>query len=217
MMDYYKGEWKMKYYIFWFDTETTGLNPVKNDIIQIAGMIERVTDPFDINGRNIVKEFNYNIQPLNWDNIEQRAIDTHGITVEEMKKFSLPCVYHKEMKQLFGRFINPYKKGKEMYDRLIPAGYNIRFDVDMLNQLFKKQGDNYLFSNISGSSIDVFQLAIHLRHLGIIETKDMKLETLANYFNIEINVHDALSDIQATRLVYLELIKSINGEIENGK
>jgi len=46
--------------------------------------------------------------------------------------------------------------------------------------------------------------------MGWIDTYDSKLETIANYFNIEIRTHDALSDIIATR----EIFKKIQSKLK---
>ena len=51
----------------YFDCETTGLDPIKNDIIQIAGVIE-------IDGHNMV-DFNFKSKPFNWDAIETKALE----------------------------------------------------------------------------------------------------------------------------------------------
>ena len=174
--------------ILWFDTETTGLSAYKNDIIQIAGMIT-------VNGK-IEEEFSYNVQPHNFNNIEPEAVRVHGITEEQMKTFMETKELHGILKDLFKKFINPFDKK----DKFTAAGYNVRFDMDMLFQFFKKCGDNYFYSFVDGYPLDVYQGAIILKHFGVLpQLPDYKLETVAKYLGIEIKAHDALSDIQATR------------------
>lgn len=53
--------------------------------------------------------------------------------------------------------------------------------------------------------IDVFFSYLPLKHLGFIDTVDDKLKTVCEYFNIPIDAHNALSDIEATKNLY-ELI-----------
>ena len=52
--------------LLYFDTETTGLDPVRNGIIQIAGIIV-------IDGE-VKEEFNIKMQPHENDEITQRRI-----------------------------------------------------------------------------------------------------------------------------------------------
>ena len=63
----------------WLDVETTGLNEKKNDIIQLACI------PV-INGVP-QKPFNEFCQPINWNAVDQEALDIHGITVEQLQTF----------------------------------------------------------------------------------------------------------------------------------
>ena len=76
----------------YFDCETTGLNPIKNDIIQIAGIIED-------EGKEIEK-FNIKIQPTNWHNIDERALEVNKLTIEQLKTASSLLMNHiKEQKE----------------------------------------------------------------------------------------------------------------------
>lgn len=118
----------------YFDVETTGLNPVKNDIIQMAGMIE-------IDGE-IKEKFNYKMQPFSYENIMQSALDTHGISVETIKTYAEPRTVYREMISLFNKYIDSFNKA----DKFVVCGYNVRFDIDFLSQFFRKNNDNYLFA-----------------------------------------------------------------------
>ena len=74
----------------WFDTETTGLNPHNNDIIQIAGCV--------VIGREIVEDFEFLCKPFKPENVEQKALDTNGRTVEEIIQLLLPVCENKQSK-----------------------------------------------------------------------------------------------------------------------
>lgn len=67
----------------WIDAETTGFYADKHDIVQLACI------PI-INGVPQTP-FNEFCQPINWKDIQQGAVDTHGITVEQMKTFQTPA------------------------------------------------------------------------------------------------------------------------------
>jgi hypothetical protein len=74
-----------------------------------------------------------------------------------------------------------------------------KIDKVMINwkiKLFKK---NQLFHY---KNLDVFPLVITLKHLGLIDTIDDKLKTICEYFDIKIDAHKAISDIEATKKLY---------------
>jgi len=178
----------------WFDTETTGLDCNENDIIQLSGLII-------VNG--VIKdEFNFKIAPINVNAIDKEAIKVHGITIEEMMKFPDALKVKQEFTNLLSKYVDKYNRE----DKFIPAGYNVRFDMDFLNSFFKKCGDAYLFSFINGYALDLYPLALGLHYMGIIpKLTNFKLETITKHFGIEMKAHDALEDIKATQLLYEKL------------
>lgn len=184
--------------LLWFDTESTGLNPVKNDIIQVSGIIV-------IDGKEM-ETFNFKCQPFSYENIDPEATAVHGITEEMMRTFPEPQIAYKELVSIFDKYVDRYDRN----DKFIPSGFNVRYDVDFLYQFFKKNNDNYCFSWISGYPFDIYSLAVGLHYFGFVpKTKNFKLETLAEYFGVELNAHDSLSDVKATR----ELAKILRKEI----
>lgn len=181
--------------VLWFDTETTGLDPVKHDIIQIAGMVE-------INGE-VVEEFNIKCQPVNYDTVQQEALDVHGISIEQIRDYQTSVEGKKEFVSIMDKYINKYDKN----DKFTPAGQNVQFDVNMLREWFIKNGERYGSGSYHNyHMIDTACLARIMTFEGALDTTNHKLETLANRYEIKIDAHDALSDIQATRNVYKSLI-----------
>ncbi len=181
--------------ILHFDVETTGVDAVKNDVIQFAAIIE-------VEG-SVVEEFEIKMQPHSYDNISPKAIETHGITIEKMKRFEDPCVAWAKITALFGRHIDKYNKS----DKFFPAGYNCHFDLDFVNQLSKKCGDKYFGSWMNWRFLDPLPMLYIKFFQGEIDLPDYKLETVCKYYDIDIKAHDALSDIRATR----EVLKILMG------
>ena len=66
--------------IIFFDTETTGLDPKKCSIIQLAGTIWDTST-----GQQ--EDFDYKIAPYTPDPWEENAIKIHKVTPEEAAKF----------------------------------------------------------------------------------------------------------------------------------
>jgi|TARA_Y100000034_G_scaffold19875_2_gene22613 DNA polymerase III epsilon subunit-like protein len=182
--------------VFYFDVETTGFDPVKNDITQIAGIIE-------IDGQT-KDRFNMRCQPLNWDNINEQALAITGVSREKLKEYPLPGVIHKRLLALLGKYVDKHDRSDKFY----MAGYNaIRFDADFLSNFFKKQNDDYFGSWFNWKIIDPFPVLYFWEWLGKIKLESYKLEAVCKYYNIEIDAHDAFSDISATRKLIYELRK----------
>lgn len=183
--------------IVYFDTETTGLDPVKNDIVQLSGVIE-------IDGEE--KEvFNFKCQPYSFDNISDEALKVHGMSKEILLTFELPQIIQHKFVDLLGKYCDKFDKTDKYY----PAGYNVSFDVDFLAQWFKKAGDNYLGSWLNWKKIDPFLIMTLIDSVGGIKLENYKLETVCKYYNIIISAHDAMSDIMATRKLFQILVEKI--------
>jgi DNA polymerase-3 subunit epsilon len=173
--------------VLFFDCETTGLDPVKNDIIQLAGIVE-------IDGK-IKDEFNFFSQPFNYDNISPEALEVHGISIDTIKQFPKPQLLKNRLINILSQYVNKYDQN----DKFFPAGQNVRFDIDFLSENFKKNQDKYFGSWLWRYPLDLYSLSTALRYKGILKTENLKLETLAKHFNVELKAHDAMSDIRCTR------------------
>lgn len=183
--------------VIYFDTETTGTNPEKHDIIQLAGMIV-------IDGKER-ETFDIRIRPINMDTVEQSALDVNGVTREMLETYQEPRVAYMKIIDMFSEHINKFNRN----DKLIPIGYNIRFDLDFMWQFFKKNNDNYFGSWVSSQYIDPLPMLYWLSYLGKIKLDNYKLSTVCAYFGIELNAHEAMSDIVATREVCNKVFKML--------
>lgn len=179
----------------WFDTETTGLNHHKNDIIQIACMVE-------IDGV-IVDEFESKLRPFDPSNVELKALEVNGLILQEVMNYPDPKTVHKNLIKFLARHIDKYNK----QDKFAPAGYNVKFDIDFLMSFFKKCGDSYYGSYLNYKAIDPLYLLHMMDQQGKISLINYKLKTVCDHFGIFIEAHEALSDIKATRELHRLLWK----------
>lgn len=180
--------------VLYLDTETTGLDPVVHDVIQIAGAIEIDGEPVD--------EFCLFAQPMNWENISQEALDLRGLNVDDLKAYPTAGQAYRELVRIWSKHINKYDRA----DKFAVAGQNVRFALDFMASFFRKQGDKYFGSWISWQPIDLMYLASILRYSGKLPVENLKLGTVAQALGIEFQAHDALEDIRTTRTVLRELI-----------
>lgn len=163
----------------WIDTETTGRMADKNDIIQLACI--------PIVGGKRMQSFNEYCQPLSYQNIEQGAINVHGITVARMRTFQ----HQVEMLDKFIIYLKSFNV------KFIISGFNVGFDKRFLSSMFSKNGrENEFFALFDLQIHDTYSRAKSIQKE--IGSENLKLETLAKHYKIHINAHDALSDIAAT-------------------
>lgn len=163
----------------WIDVETTGRYSDKHEIIQLACI------PV-INGV-VHAAFNEYCQPTNYGAVEQGAIDAHGISIDRMRSFQMPeILIHKFIEYL-----------AQFDTKFIIAGYNVSFDKRFLSAMFTKYNqENSFFSLFDLQIHDVYSRAQQVKKELV--TANLKLATLAKYFNIQIDAHNAISDIGAT-------------------
>lgn len=180
--------------LLYCDTETGGLNPVKNPLLQLAGIIE-------IDG--VEKEvFNYMIQPGDMDIIDEKALEVNDLTMEQIMGFDPPARIHAEFKMLMKQYVNPYDKR----DKFHFIGYNSNsFDMPFIREFFKKQDDKFFGSWFFYPGIDVMLLTAHRlmgqRHL----MENFKLHTVAKKMGISVEdtkLHEALYDVELTKKLY---------------
>lgn len=186
--------------IIFIDTETGGVNPEKAALIQLSGIIR--IDKKDI------EKFNFYIKPFENSEVNEKALEVQGRTLEELKTDK-----YVEEKEVYKQFVNLLDKYIDKYDRtdkFVVAGYNVRFDVDILKAFFQRHGNNFLFSYLDSSMLDPLYL---IRLLQIAEVlpvlENNKLETWCKHFGIELKTHDSLEDIEATKKLIGKLISLI--------
>ena len=177
----------------WLDVETTGLDKDKNGIIQLACIME------DFDGK-AVDEFSINMKPFAGCIYNKDAEKVHGKSEKVISKYTPEDAAIK----LFISWLSKHKIGKEQFQI---SGYNSRFDLDFIDALFKRN-TKFFWNFFHYYDVDVFALVKILDLDGTFEgKKSKKLVALCDTFNIEIEAHDAMSDIKATRKLYKKIMK----------
>ena len=178
------------------DTETTGLDPVKNGVIQIAGQI--------LVNQAVVETFDYLIQPLPDDIVVEEAMQVHGHSLEDLSKNGMIATEaKKEFEALLSTYVNKFNKS----DKFLWYGYNAIFDYNFVRQWFNKMGDKYLGSWFFFPPIDIMGIAAYYLRRERSQLKNFKLTTVAQHLGVELDgqAHDALYDVKLTHAVISEL------------
>ena len=178
---------------FFFDCETTGLNPAKNGIHQISGIIE-------IDG--IEREtFNFKVCPNPKAVIEQEALDIAGVTEMQILAYPKMEIVYKQLIEMLSKYVDKFDKK----DKFTLVGYNnCSFDNQFLRGFFLQNNDNYFGSWFWSNSIDVMVIASEFLEPVRSEMVDFKLKTVAKQMGIEVDekkLHDALYDVELTKMI----------------
>ena len=198
--------------IFWLDVETTGLEPDKNDITELAAMVED-------NGK-IIKYLTLHLKPTSTKirYISKVALDLQGIDFEELK--SPDRLSQAEGFDALIRTLDSYVDRYDKRDKMILAGYFVGFDMSFLREMFKSNGNNYYGSYFIPPVIDVScTVAEWVSRNGMLE--NYKLATICKNLGITLDevhdAHDAMNDIFATRECYYRLLTARFKEGQRGE
>lgn len=183
-------------YLCFIDTETTGTDPQKNGIIQIAGVITK----FCNDKLEILEIFDLKAKPLPRDEINPEALIVTGTTREMLETYEPSKDVYKKIVEMFSKYCDKFNRK----DKMIMVAYNAIFDYNMLRSWFEKLGDKYFGSWFHFPPIDVMNTAMMELMTVRQNLINFKLGTVAEYLNIKPDgdLHDALVDIELTKKLF---------------
>jgi len=189
--------------ILFVDCETGGTNHETDALIQLSAIIEvdgSIVDEIDLKMKPAIVQNGFGKK---FKNITAKALEVQGRTMDDINLFDNPT----DCYQRFRKFLARRPASKQ--NRYIMAGYNADFDCRFINEWFKDMsGGPYEYWNyMQFSPIDVLPILRTMRHYGIIDIPDTKLGTVCSHFKIEIEAHNSMSDIKATRELTNIIIK----------
>lgn len=182
--------------IFYFDLETTGLDPKKNGIHQLAVIIE-------VDGK-VMKKFNVNIQPFKTDEISNDALRIGNVSKDLIfsDAYMKPDQAYKKLIATLDIYTNKFMKS----DKFFLCGYNSQsFDSQFMRSFFEKNNDKFFGSYFWNANLDVMILASQFLAQHRHKMTDFKLATVARFCNIEFQdseLHQADFDLDLTYQIY---------------
>lgn len=177
-----------------FDTETTGVNPDIDRIVQLSALKLEINEkiPKEIDRLNIY---------LNPEiNMCDEVIKIHGITNEFAHKQKTEAEEFECIKAFFGS--NP-----------IIVGQNIDFDIRFLRNLYNRMGETFN----QRVAIDTLESARDL--ISFKDVKNYSLKTLLEYLGIsgDLSFHNSMDDVIGTQRLLVALYHEyINTQNERG-
>jgi len=163
------------------DTETTGLNPKKDEILSIAAV--KI-----INNKIITsKSFKIFIKPSN--KISSKSISIHHILPDDL---SNSVSINEALEELFSFIKN-----------LPIIGYYISFDINILNTYIKK----YIGTTLNNKQIELSDMYYkRYKKYSAYQFVDLKFDTIIKELDIpKLKKHDALNDAIMSAMIYLKL------------
>ena len=165
------------------DTETTGLDAKKQDIIQIGCILM-------VDGE-VVETLEFKCKPFDPTTISPFAVKVHKMGVDQMLEFPDPV----DQCKMFVETLQRYAK------RYTMIAYNAKFDMRFLREWALKCKNPDLMCMFMNVSCVMEAWKDH-RRMSNIKTKNNKLTTVCEYFGVRIHAHDALNDIKATKEIW---------------
>jgi len=185
---------------FWLDTETGGVDPQVNGIIQIAGIYQESKTIRGVS--KTLESFEALVHPRK-TKITKEALEINGHKKKKIKK------YPKDSLIKFTDFMDRYVQKFNKEDKLLIVGYNVKFDLDMIHAWAKRENFEFMGSYLDWRVVDVLVLARTAHALGLMPENpvDFQLGTICKIYGIKAPTHDAMDDIVATRKLFFKLIK----------
>ena len=183
--------------IAWIDTETSGLDHEVSALVQLGMIID------DGTGREL-GELDLRVKPFKGDIVTRESLEKTRLTMADYKsdRFLPPHEGLRVLIEFLERFVNRY----DPRDKLVIAGKNVRFDTRFLRRFFDKCSDEDFYGSwFHYPTIEIeSELASLMVHHDIV-LPNYQLETLCELVGIELDPHDAMEDIRATKELYYRL------------
>lgn len=180
------------YTLYVCDTETTGLNPIKHDVIEVS--FYRFSDGV---------QKTWHLMPSNFDTIESDALRINGHKKEDIThqtKFGRDT--YQKPNEVIVEIENWLAEDNMPASNRIIVGQNAAFDKEMLKQLWTKCGCEDLFP-FGRRILDTMQIEFFLDWCKDSLAEGYSLNNLVKKYGIKNEkAHTAAADVKATKEVF---------------
>lgn len=197
----------MQFSVYIIDTETTGLDPVKNEVIEVS--MYRMND--DIQKTWCVK-------PVNLDSIEKEALQVNNHKLEDiLHKTEEGKIRYKEASVVIPQIENwimedCYSPGERVF-----VGQNCNFDYQMLKSLWDRNNSEKTFPfGTRPLLIDTIQVELFLNLCKNEKNKFYNLSSLVEKYGVKKDkAHSADGDVRMTVDLLKKQISCFNSNDQN--
>lgn len=174
--------------LVFIDTETTGLDPGRNVIVEIGAV--RVTPELDV-----VEELSLLVNPDSYGTyeVQAKALEVNGLNLDDLRAGGVPADW---AAQELGRLVSG----------AVIVGHNVAFDWGFVQRLFDRY--HVVPPDLVYHRLDTVSMLWPFVLNG--KVKSMKLDAACEAFGVPSPVkHRALADAQRTLGVYRHLIAEL--------
>lgn len=188
-----------KYELYVVDCETTGLDYIKNEPVEIS--IYKLSDG---------SQKTWNLKPLNFDDISPDALRVNGLKLEDLQgKTPEGREKYKEPAKVLVEIENWLLEDFSASEDRILTGQNINFDKMMLESLWRKCDSIGTFPFNKKYAIDTMQIEFFLDFCKDEFAEGYSLYALTKKYGIKNEkAHSAAADVKATVAVFNEQVNS---------
>lgn len=187
------------------DTETTGLDPLIHEIVQIAIV------PLDsnLNVRQDIVPFYTLIKPQNPKTWDAEAKKKTGLNMEAIKMGHDPFKAADLLESWLDKLNLPFNKSGYNRCKILPLGYNYQFDLKFIikwlgEELYKEWFDHQYRDPMIVANYLNDQAGMHAERVPF---SKRTLSWVANQYKVENpHAHNALGDAVTTAAVYKKMI-----------
>lgn len=186
------------------DVETTGVNPMKNGLLEIAAIATLYNDNNELSGSETT--FSTHIIPFEGCTIDQAALKVNGI--DPYHPFRFPITEQEAISGLF-EYVKTALKQSECR-RAVLVGHNAHFDLSFINAAIKRCGlskDNPFHAFTCFDTATLAGLALGKTILAK-ALKEAKIE-----FNTK-EAHSATYDTAKTTELFCQIINQFDQQIK---
>lgn len=179
----------MSFELYVVDTETTGLDAIKNDPIEIS--------IYKLNG-DLQKT--WCLKPFNMENISTDSLRINGHKIEDLRgQTQEGRDRYRPISKVLVEIENwLMEDGVTADDRLL-VGQNINFDKDMLFRLWEKSGSLDTFPFNKKYSLDTMNIEVYMDLAKGLSPEAYSLNKLTKKYGIKNEkAHSAAEDVKAT-------------------
>jgi DNA polymerase-3 subunit epsilon len=183
--------------VCWCDCETTGLDPAKHGIHEIALIITK--------GGEVRDKRVFTSNPMSAGcEYDPESAKAHGKTEEVISAYRTES----DMMPYLINMLALNAGVGEAKEKMVFAGYNCPFDYGFVKALFERYGES-VDNWFTGKFIDVYELVKKAGYMGKLpKTENKKLGTMCKSLGVNLqNAHGAEADILATRELAIVLFR----------
>lgn len=193
----------MRYSVYVCDTETTGLDPINNDIIELS-LLNLAT----------LEQQTWWMQPKNKQNIDLNALKINGHKLEDLlHQTKEGKEKYKNPDDVIVDIENWLSKDNCPTENRVLCGQNINFDKGMIEHLWKKC-NAYDTMPFGRRFIDTMMIEFFLDFCKDNFKDSYSLSSLTKKYGVKNEkAHTAAADVRATHQVFLEQVNFFKSKL----